>query len=141
MRKQVMAGLAGLVLFGVMLFGAPRVVDRGQASVVPIQTWTIETSGSISATNGTTSFPTPLCLHWATGVFTAAATNGITVTLDSAAGSNYDSILYVIPGTSTTDFLEQPDAGALCLAEGDQLKIDWVNPSVVRANIRLGVSW
>ncbi len=141
MRKGVIVGLGVLALFGAMLFKGPGIVDNGQASAVPIQTWTIETSGSISTTNGTTSFPTPLCLHWATGVFTAAATNGITITLDSAAGNNYDSMLYVIPGTSTTDFLEQPDAGALCLAEGDQLKIDWVNPSVVRANIRLGVSW
>ncbi len=130
--------LASMMMAGNMLSPSPQPGTAHGAT----QIWSLETSSTISATqNGLTAYPTPLCLHWIMGVFTGAATNPLTLSVDSNLGANWDTIIYVIPGTSTTDFFKAPDAGALCLGEGDQLVVNWVEPGVVRANLTMGLSW
>ncbi len=147
MKKLVIVlGLAVAFLLGMVMASmlTPPVQVAGSpatsvwsygTSIQPI-TWT--TSVTTTSLSASSTFSAPFCLIGVDGVFTASATNPVTVTLDDIRGSTYDVKLQVIDMGTATDFHWGPDM-EICLDSGDQIGISWVNPSVTAAKVTVRV--
>ncbi len=141
MKQWVKSLAAAVAILGLFLVVGLALRPSGTAvGATPggIQVWDIETSGSITSGNGTTDFAFPFCFLEASGVFTGAMTNNLTITLDVVLGANYDVPLQIIVQPAATNFVYRPDSEA-CYQKRDQLIVQWTNPSVVRANIAIRV--
>ena len=79
-----------------------------------------------AALSYTTSFARKRKIEQVLIHFSAAVTETVTITFDSAHGSNYDTVLKVQALTSATDFVWRPE-GELNLQSADALKVQCTN--------------
>ncbi len=81
---------------------------------------------SSSALSYTTDYPKGFKLVEILIKFSVAITETITITLDSNAGANYDTVLRSIDLVAETSFRYAPEGGAKYV-DGDQIKIQCTN--------------
>lgn len=85
---------------------------------------------SAGALSYTTSFGRRFKLEQVMVHFSQAVSETITITLDSALGSNYDTVLQSVTLVAETDFVYRPQGDANFQA-GDEIKVQCTNANTV----------
>ncbi len=71
----------------------------------------------------------------------AGDANNLTVTIDSANGDAYDTVVQTVAMAATQDIHRTGDDDKFILATGDALNIDWANAGQPASTVSIEIVW